>query len=181
MSETGNLTRRVADVLKRRETLRIAAPAGAAVVVVGVLLGVFLTGGPEADGTSGQSVDIADRTAENVEQGTAPADEAALETADAGASAPDASTPEETAEAPPVPVDIPGGDIGAGPQEDEETAGTAPAAPEKPTGTADVETDEATPTPADPPSGDMDAVAREEDTAGQATATGGRANWCRRR
>ena len=65
MSETGNLTRRVADVLKRRETLRIAAPAGVAVVVVGVLLGVFLTGGPEPDGSSGQSVDIADRTADS--------------------------------------------------------------------------------------------------------------------
>ena len=133
MSETGNLTRRVADVLKRRETLRIAAPAGAAVVVVGVLLGVFLTGGPEADGTSGQSVDIADRTADNAADSVSPGGEAPSETADAGASAPAAPAPEEMAEATPVPADIPGGDIGAGPQEDEETAGTAPAAPEKPT------------------------------------------------
>ena len=133
MSETGNLSRRVADVLKRRETLRIAAPAVAAVVVVGVLLGVFLTGGPEADGTSGQSVDIADRTADSAEQDSvSPGGEAAPETADTGASAPAASTPEETAEAPPVPADIPGGDIGAGPQEEEETAEPAPAAPEKP-------------------------------------------------
>ena len=72
MSETGTFTSRVAATLRRRETLRIAAPAGAAVVVVGVLLGVFLTGGDEQDGT-GQSVDIADRAAESTVDSVSPA------------------------------------------------------------------------------------------------------------
>ena len=79
MSETGTFTGRVAAALRRRQTLRIAAPAGAAVVVVGVLLGVFLTGGDEQDGT-GQSVDIADRTAE--EEVPAPADTGTLKPAE---------------------------------------------------------------------------------------------------
>ena len=131
MSETGTFTSRVADVLKRRETLRIAAPAGAAVVVVGVLLGVFLTGGDEPDETTGQSVEIADSTAESTVDSvspageaepttadaatTAPAEETAPTTADAGAPKPAEPKPEETAEAPPVPADVPGGDIDAGP------------------------------------------------------------------
>ncbi len=126
MSETGTLTSRVAAALRRRETLRIAAPAGVAVVVVGVLLGVFLTGGDE-QGTSGQSVDIADRAVEQAEPSTAdagalkPSEEEAPDTADAGAPEPAETKPEQTAEAPPVPADVPGGDIGAG-VEDEETA-----------------------------------------------------------
>ena len=135
MSETGTFTSRVADVLKRRETLRIAAPAGAAVVVVGVLLGVFLTGGDEPDETTGQSVEIADSTAESVspageaepttaDAGTiAPAEGTAPATADADAPTPAEPKPDETAEAPPVPADVPGGDIDAGPAEDETAGG----------------------------------------------------------
>ena len=78
MSETGTFTSRVAAVLRRRETLRIGAPAAAAVVIVGVLLGVFLTGGSDPDGSTGQSVDIEDRTAESTDATVSPADEAAL-------------------------------------------------------------------------------------------------------
>ena len=120
MSETGTFTGRVAAALRRRETLRIAAPAGVAVVVVGVLLGVFLTGGDEQEGTSGQSVDIADRTAESTVDSVSPAEEAEPATADAGVPEPAELKPEQTAEALPVPADVPGGDIEAGP-EDEET------------------------------------------------------------
>ena len=181
MSETGTFTSRVADVLKRRETLRIAAPAGAAVVVVGVLLGVFLTGGDEPDETTGQSVEIADSTVESV----SPAGEAEPTTADAGTIAPaeetapataDAPTPaepkpDEMVEAPPVPADVPGGDIDAGPEE-EDTAEPAPAAPEKPTEADTGEMAEATPTPADPPDGDTAAVAQDDGAAGP--------GWCGR-
>ena len=77
MNQIGQTASRVAAALRQRRTLRIAAPAGAAVVVVGVLLGVFLTGGAEPDGPTGQSVDITERTAEASGDGTSPADEAA--------------------------------------------------------------------------------------------------------
>ena len=86
-------------MLRRRETLRIGAPAAAAVVVVGVLLGVFLTGGSEPDGSTGQSVDIADSTAESPDASVTPTDEAAPDTADAGVTTPAAPETEETAEA----------------------------------------------------------------------------------
>ena len=146
MSETGTFTSRVADVLTRRKTLRIAAPAGAAVVVVGVLLGVFLTGGDEPDETTGQSVEIADSTAESAGESVSPTDDSTTTTADTGAASQaepaDAGTgdpadetapatadvdaptpaepkPQERAEAPPVPADVPGGDIDAGPPEEE--------------------------------------------------------------
>ena len=176
MSETGAFTSRVAAVLRRRETLRIAAPAGAAVVIVGVLLGVFLSGGSDPDGSSEQSADIADRTAaETVGETVSPAEEetpdtadagvstpavpateeateAATETADAGAATPAPTEPEEMAEAPPVPADIPGGDIGAGTEE--EAAEPAPAVLEKPADDDDLVLADATPTPADPPAAD---------------------------
>ena len=161
MSETGTFTGRVAAALRRRETLRIAAPAGVAVVVVGVLLGVFLTGGDEQDGT-GQSVDIADRTAESTVDSVSPAEEEEPVAADAGVPTPAEPKPEETAEAPPVPADVPGGDIDAGP-EDEDTAAPTLAAPEKPTEDDTVETADATPTPADPPAGDVAVVEKEEE------------------
>ena len=88
MSETGTFTSRVAALLRRRETIRYGAPAAAAVVIVGVLLGVFLTGGSDPDGSSGQSVDIADRTAESADGTVAPAEDTTPDTADAGVATP---------------------------------------------------------------------------------------------
>ena len=159
MSETGTFTSRVADVLTRRETLRIAAPAGAAVVVVGVLLGVFLTGGDEPDETTGQSVEIADSTAESAGESVSPAKEETPATADVSASTPVEPKPEETAEATPAAPEKPTGDDAI------ETAEATPAAPEKPTGDDAIETAEAPPVPADVPGGDIDAGPPEDETA----------------
>ncbi len=93
MSESGQVVQRAVAFMRRRETIRIAAPVAGAVVVIGVLLGVFLPGGPESDGSSGQTVDIAERAAESA------ADEATADTPDASeATAAAGAAPDETAE-----------------------------------------------------------------------------------
>ena len=83
MNEPGQTIRRATAYLRRRETLRIAAPVAGVIIVAGILLGVFLPGGPESDGPTGQTVDIADRETEASADGAPPADEAPADTTDA--------------------------------------------------------------------------------------------------
>ena len=98
MSETSQITQRVVAALRRRETIRIAAPAAAAVVVVGVLLGVFLTGGSETGEPSGQTVAIAERTADTAGADTVePAADAESAAKQDAAAAPSGSAPEDAA------------------------------------------------------------------------------------
>ena len=72
MNDIRDTARRAVAALQRRETLRIAAPAAGALVIVGVLLGVFLPGGSDSEpgGQTGQTVDIADRTTETTVETT---------------------------------------------------------------------------------------------------------------
>ena len=104
MRDIGQITSRVAAALQRRETLRVAVPAAVAVVVAGVLLGVFLPGGsdPEAGGSSGTTVAIAERTADASGNGAPPADGAPADTADAADAGDTAVTAEPGPDAAPA-------------------------------------------------------------------------------
>ena len=102
MNEPGQTIRRATAYLRRRETLRIAAPVAGVIIVAGILLGVFLPGGPESDGPTGQTVDIADRETEASADGAPPADEARADTTDAADAGDTAVTAEPGPDAAPA-------------------------------------------------------------------------------
>ena len=170
MRDIGQITSRVAAALQRRETLRIAVPAAVAVVVAGVLLGVFLPGGsdPEAGGSSGTTVAIAERTADASGNGAPPADGAPADTVDAADAGDTAVTAEPGPDAAPAAVttgtaETAGSSETAGGTESAGTTGTAE-------GTEEAGTTEAADTAGTTEAADTAGTTEAADTAGTTEA-----------
>ncbi len=144
---------RVTDAFRQSRPLRIAAPAVGALAILGIVLGVTLTGGPdpETGGPSGQSVDIAEpkagaatETGDRDAGTTAPAEPAATAAADDAATDDSGTTAEQTG------ADAPQAGDGSAPSSAEAAASadaaggeTAPAVEAAGTG-ADAPQDDAT-------------------------------------
>lgn len=169
MTETGQRVRRAVAALQKRETLRIAAPVAAAVVIAGVLLSVFLPGGPESDEPSEQTVDIAERADEATADGGQPADDATAEASASAASTPDAQASGETADAGVTATDaIASADVGEAGSSDADaaTGGDTASAEAAGAGAGDGSDDESESTAAGSEAAQADAAAQGTGDAG---------------